>query len=171
MELISVCRPEVYRTRLLCYRFLSFCRGRIVGQLPREDPAVPSAAIVYGFNLMRELIALFDDIIVSEWDPDHEKLRRYTGQQIPTCSFCGCDIFQSFFECSLCGDLDASSTEAYHICATCYVEGRSCLCRVMTPMQRWSFEVLVEDRNRSAAVVNDWAAIHHQPSVIVMDEK
>ncbi|KAG9010092.1 hypothetical protein FRB93_004754 [Tulasnella sp. JGI-2019a] len=163
-----LCRPEVYRTKLLCYRFLSFCCDRFPtqGSLPDQDPVV----IHHNVNLLKDLIALFDEILVSEYEAEHAQIERYTRQQIPTCDFCGADIFQSFFECSDCTGFEASPVEAYRLCAACYVEGRSCLCRLMKPMQRWSSNALIDERNRAVRVVNAWAVTLDLPTISVIDE-
>lgn len=89
-----------------------------------------------------------------------------------TCDFCGADIFQSFFECKKCVSTKRNSSEGTGmsvialmtestpemdhvlICPCCYVEGRSCLCGVMTAVQRLSTDRLIEDRNRAASLLN-----------------
>jgi len=38
---------------------------------------------------------------------------------------------------------------AYHICAACYVEGRSCACRVMVPLRKRSYHLLLRKRNEA----------------------
>ncbi|KAG9013008.1 hypothetical protein FRB94_004401 [Tulasnella sp. JGI-2019a] len=67
-----LCRPEVYRTKLLCYRFLSFCCDRFPtqGSLPDQDPVV----IHHNVNLLKDLIALFDEILVSEYEAEHAQI-------------------------------------------------------------------------------------------------
>ncbi|KAI0957513.1 hypothetical protein AcW1_005882 [Taiwanofungus camphoratus] len=74
------------------------------------------------------------------------------------CDFCGADIFQSFFECKQCVPLDTSESSTRHgdgllICATCYVEGRSCSCERMEPVQCRPFRTLLRDRNKAADVL------------------
>lgn len=89
-----------------------------------------------------------------------------------TCDFCGADIFQSFFECRKCVSTKRNSNEGMGwskaapvlaptsemdyviICPCCYVEGRSCLCQVMTPVQSITTERLIEARNRAADLLN-----------------
>ena len=78
------------------------------------------------------------------------------------CDFCGADIFQSFFECRACraSELGGSNTGAelqagdgLLLCPGCYVEGRSCQCEEMTPMQCRPFDSLLQDRNHAAKLV------------------
>ena len=70
------------------------------------------------------------------------------------CDFCGADIFQSFFECRLCGNKDKEKElgDGILICPSCYVEGRTCRCRSMDAVQCRSFDILLEARNNAAAI-------------------
>jgi hypothetical protein len=43
----------------------------------------------------------------------------------------------------------------YHICASCYVEGRSCICKAMVPLRRRSYLELLEKRNQATSIYND----------------
>ena len=72
------------------------------------------------------------------------------------CDFCGADIFQSFFECKQCSASPEGWTrpgDGLLICPACYVEGRSCMCDDMQPVQCRPLQVLIDDRNRAAAAV------------------
>lgn len=76
------------------------------------------------------------------------------------CDFCGADIFQSFFECSnscrseeVLDDLitdEASAGDGLLICPSCYIEGRTCACQEMRPLQCRPFVHLLEERNQAA---------------------
>lgn len=105
----------------------------------------------------------------SESPPNHGSLG--------TCDFCATDIFQSFFgafrpkgcffcdqqranpfvECRKC--VNSKSTETPNvgdgllICPSCYVEGRSCKCEIMHPVQYMDFSVLLRDRNQAAQLL------------------
>ena len=68
------------------------------------------------------------------------------------CDFCGCDIFQSFFECRRCRD----GSDNCNICSGCYVEGRSCNCGVMIPMQCRDFGILIRSRTQVVKVLEDY---------------
>jgi hypothetical protein len=85
---------------------------------------------------MKQLLQLFDDILVEEYSPDHQKIVCSSSSQphapSPTpsnssvmtlvqvgdvsrdldchvvCDFCGADIFQSFFECGHCVERNTS---------------------------------------------------------------
>ncbi|KAI0748095.1 hypothetical protein C8Q80DRAFT_1270539 [Daedaleopsis nitida] len=75
------------------------------------------------------------------------------------CDFCGADIFQSFFECRTCRASDQDDEAELQIgdgllvCPGCYVEGRTCDCEEMEPIQCRPFRVLLQDRNRAAKAV------------------
>ncbi|KAL6298227.1 hypothetical protein BKA93DRAFT_812084 [Sparassis latifolia] len=69
------------------------------------------------------------------------------------CDFCGADIFQSCFECRKCICNPDSEEERLLICAACYVEGRTCRCESMMPVQSRSFETLLQDRNKAVEVL------------------
>ncbi|EJF65833.1 hypothetical protein DICSQDRAFT_50077 [Dichomitus squalens LYAD-421 SS1] len=74
------------------------------------------------------------------------------------CDFCGADIFQSFFECRACSAAPEECTrpgDGLLICPACYVEGRSCACDGMEPVQCRPLQVLIDDRNRAAAVLRE----------------
>lgn len=74
------------------------------------------------------------------------------------CDFCGADIFQSFFECQTCVPSNSSASmqlgDGILICPSCYVEGRTCLCETMVPVQCRPFEQLLQDRNKAATMLN-----------------
>ncbi|KAG8900492.1 hypothetical protein FRB99_006020 [Tulasnella sp. 403] len=145
-----VCRPEVYRTRLLCYRTL-----KAVCEEAETESNNPSAAefVNERFHTLSRLVPVFDEVLASEWSPQNLTIPHYTGRHMPSCDFCGADIFQSFFQCKECSEFENNMEgETYHICATCYVEGRSCVCRVMSPVQHRPFEVLLDVRNNAAGL-------------------
>ncbi|KAG9040364.1 hypothetical protein FS837_000733 [Tulasnella sp. UAMH 9824] len=127
------------------------------GQSNQDNPDLEKPVSI-ATDSIRRLLPYLDQALVSEWDPNHSTFTRYSGVQIPVCNFCGADIFQSFFECGQCIALAVDAAEdlaskTYQICATCYVEGRSCKCIIMEPMQRWPFLDLLAVRNRAAAIV------------------
>jgi hypothetical protein len=74
-----------------------------------------------------------------------------------TCDFCACDIFQSFFECLECvpeGDnAETVPGDGLVICPSCYIDGRTCRCEAMTPVQCREFDALVCCRDNAAKVL------------------
>lgn len=133
-------------------------------------------------NEIERLINLFDDVLVEEFCKEHEQMPHMTASSVSvaypdglsgegvsrvTCDFCDTDVFQSFFECQKCvrsTSPDAMDTATTHeargglvICASCYVEGRTCQCEVMQPMQCRPFSELLRDRNRAMEVLQQSA--------------
>jgi hypothetical protein len=146
-----VCRKEVYRTRLLCYRLLR--------RLHKPDEQVDGSTTKrLSTGDIETLIRLFDLILASEWIPvDHREkvVKEDKCLDIPACDFCGADIFQSFFRCSTCmiqedDDAGAGESRSFYLCACCYAEGRSCICRNMEPRRRLrSYTALLATRNEA----------------------
>ncbi|KAI5121653.1 hypothetical protein M0805_002729 [Coniferiporia weirii] len=88
-----------------------------------------------------------------------------------TCDFCGADVFQSFFECKRCGEVEpenvtsadsngdrssitGTEVDGIVICPGCYVEGRSCPCAIMNPVQRYPMDVLLRAQNEAGTLLN-----------------
>jgi hypothetical protein len=97
-----------------------------------------------------------------------------------TCDFCGTDVFQSFFECRKCvvspAD-EAMETGTTHevrddglvICPSCYVEGRTCRCEIMQPMQCRPFNELLRDRKIAMKVLEQVENGQTQKHVILTE--
>ena len=147
---------------------------------------------------LRNLVKLFDEVLMEEYAPCHNELQRViksndsSGWSVATeastsrklvlippnnsrerteklrvsacnfaCDFCGADIFQSFFECRTCSGSPTEWTQpgdGFLICSACYVEGRSCACDEMEPMQCRPLQVLIDDRNRAASACRQFGA-------------
>lgn len=157
-----VCRPEIYRSKLLCHRSLQ----GMVQELPpleeTEGPGVDQTMVLQWadkVSALREIMGHFIEIIEAEWHPEHGDITHCPeGEDNPTCGFCGADIFLSFFECWDCSFAGQDSdAQPYQICAACYVEGRSCGCRVMKPMQCRDVLALIRDQNSIAKAIDAWA--------------
>ena len=113
----------------------------------------------------------------SDSSPDHSDALQLQDNTRVTCDFCDTDIFQSFFECKRCipdeedpargGPSD--EVDGLIICPQCYIEGRTCRCGVMTPMQYRAFSQLLLDRNNAVCVlVNSGSG---RESDTVLDER
>ncbi|KLO11872.1 hypothetical protein SCHPADRAFT_830444 [Schizopora paradoxa] len=74
-----------------------------------------------------------------------------------TCDYCGADIFQSFFECSSCGDPDF-----VQICVGCSAEGRSCRCGKAKPRQRCGSDLLFKIQNEAVEAVRPFTGIEDE---------
>jgi hypothetical protein len=101
---------------------------------------------------VKELLSLYDSILVEEYEPGPVDMVSRPTSRPPSieedifisCDFCGCDIFQSFFECS-------SSSDGCVVCPGCYVEGRNCKCEnaKMRPMQYRDIQQLIRVRRNA----------------------
>ncbi|KAF9564389.1 hypothetical protein CPC08DRAFT_254961 [Agrocybe pediades] len=114
-----------------------------------------------------QLLGVYDCILAEEYHPFHKQMGHLildavdADEDVPiTCDFCGADIFQSFFECRKCVDDASPGSEAIHMCPGCYVEGRSCECSVMKPMQYQSYLHLVQVRSDAAQAVTRYKQRH-----------
>lgn len=105
------------------------------------------------------LIPLLDDVLEQEYSARHPRVRQVTngftpGGQGHTCDFCGADIFLSSFQCTSCS-LGGGSGDPICLCPTCVVEGRSCKCGSMEPVQSGDFRELLRSRNNAMVKLRD----------------
>ena len=110
-----------------------------------------------------QVIQIFDKIVKEEFseckEPDRMEIMEDGQKQVEgsecfagmTCDFCGADIFQSFLECSSCGDPDP-----VQICVGCSTEGRSCRCGKAKPRQRCSSDILFKIQNEAVEAVRPY---------------
>nr|VWO98625.1 Major facilitator superfamily transporter [Ganoderma boninense] len=99
-------------------------------------------------------------VLVPPSNPRDPTERQQAGACNFACDFCGADIFQSFFECRACAGLLGQSTQpgdGFLVCPGCYVEGRSCECDEMEPVQCRPLDALITARNRAAEVLRQVA--------------
>ncbi|KAH9483676.1 C-module-binding factor A [Psilocybe cubensis] len=127
-----------------------------------SKPSTPESSASVLANDLMELISVADCILAEEYDsinkimPQMFSGNRFEKEPTVICDFCRCDIFQSFFECRNCVDGGISSGERMHICAGCYVEGRSCDCSNMQPIQYGNFQDLVDAREMAVSKVSQY---------------
>lgn len=156
---------------------------RIYSRSSREGTAESLAATTSELaDSLQRIIQLFDNILLEDYVDEHEKLPHVLNRMSKTshstsssaqgedstsevdlrassnlaCDFCGADIFQSFFECHHCGQLDGSHTspgDGLMLCPGCYVEGRTCACQGAAPALFRPFDVLLQDRKQAAEVL------------------
>jgi len=147
-----VCRPETYRVKSTFYH--------TVRKFTRDLSTSPADAD-RGPMLRRLNLAckIFDDILVDEYDVDNESMHYLTRSHDEVsdlqCDFCGADIFQSYFACKECveGDSKEHWEDGLAICPGCYIEGRSCKCKNMEPIQYRKFSVLKQVRTNALEVL------------------
>jgi hypothetical protein len=146
-----VCRPETYRVKLLTLKSLEHYTDALAQDVPLQQKGRDAA-------VLRDLLYVFDNILSEEYHKAHKEmttlkegitissdLSETDRQNVLVCDCCSGDIFQSFFECRKCNGGDPHNI--YHICPTCYVEGRSCRCVIMVPKMLRPWSVLLSIRN------------------------
>lgn len=125
-----------------------------------SDPHHPTRRIA---DELRKLIGLFDDVLLEGYSDNHHSLflPNHMGCN-PTCHYCGASLFLSYFSCGGgCFDLgtDATHTDvSIRVCGTCYVEGRFCACRDMTPRRLRNFSNVLQERNDAVSTLSNYSA-------------
>lgn len=155
---IRLCHPERFAIRRIVHVALishtkkldEFISPRARTTPDQEFPLVRVA------QELSTLIRLFDEVLLEEYCKDHQLLDPADiHQNDSTCSFCGSCLFLSSFFCHEC--IEGTSRPVF-ICAGCYIEGRSCLCNVMSPVRVGDFQGALRDRND--AVGSLWKSSH-----------
>lgn len=121
-------------------------------------------AAIQGLSMVSsKLLNLFDEVLFQEYTRNHLNipvLPCTASAEHRTCDFCGADIFQSFFSCNSCvsdaneAQQESASDDGIHVCAGCYVEGRTCKCGSMQPVLCRPFLDLLQDRNSTADAIH-----------------
>lgn len=146
-----VCRPETYQVKSTIHHALLGLTSDL-RQLEHKDGKGEEHLI----SNINELLVVFDHILAEEEFNTHSNvpsLDKGNLTEIIDCDFCGADVFQGFFECRTCVEID-SAEGGFNICPGCYVEGRSCKHQIMQPMQRRPFKCLMDDRKEVIQVVD-----------------
>lgn len=134
-----MCRREIYRIKATVHHTLLKLTAALV-------PSSPPTEV----ERLRQCLDLFDHILVEEYSEDTLSMARPSENAHTICDFCGSDIFQSYWECSHCVQgPSAPIGEGFALCSRCYVDGRSCSCNELVPVQCVPFESLLIDRRRA----------------------
>ncbi|KAF9646384.1 hypothetical protein BDM02DRAFT_3171746, partial [Thelephora ganbajun] len=143
-----VCRPEIYRVKRTIYDTL-VQRTTALETLVHDTSDSTFTSVNPLCKEVARLIELLDDVLEQEYSTQHRRLRvtnNFTpGSHGHACDFCGADIFLSSFQCESCSSEDDSG-DPISLCPTCVVEGRTCKCRSMEPVQSGSFRELLGNR-------------------------
>ena len=151
-KLSRVCRPEIYRVKRTIYDTL-VQRTAALETLVHDTPDSTFDSVNPLGKEVARLIELLDDVLEQEFSTQHRRLRQVTNSFAPgghgdVCDFCGADIFLSSFQCDSCSS-EGGSGDPICLCPTCVVEGRTCKCRGMEPVQSGSFRELLRNRNNA----------------------
>lgn len=149
-----VCRPETYRVKSTIRYVLLGLTTDLRRLLAQKNGELVSN--------IQELLVVFDHILAEEESDTHSNDPSLDEANITeniVCDICGADIFQGFFECRTCVEVN-SAEGGYTVCPGCYVEGRSCKHQIMQPMQRRSFKTLLNTRMEAIQVVDMYERFH-----------
>jgi len=157
-RLSRVCRSEVYRVKRTIYDTL-VQRTAALETLVHDTPDSTPDSVNPLCKEVARLIDLLDDVLEQEYSTQHRRLRKVTNSFVPdghghVCDFCGADIFLSFFQCDSCSPR-GDSGDPICFCPTCVVEGRTCKCRSMEPVQSGNFRDLLGSRNNAMLKLRD----------------
>ncbi|PPQ63092.1 hypothetical protein CVT24_005947 [Panaeolus cyanescens] len=170
-ELPMYQRFETYRVKATVHRTLledvSSLELMVSGQahLVQEHSSGSSQNKQKQFLLHRtsQLLRVYSNILTEEYCSAFKTSTMEASQDNRlVCDFCGCDVFQSFFECQdRCFETDADDLKQYCIlCAGCFAEGRTCACGDMKPMQRYDFSALLDLRSRAIQLLENTSTSH-----------
>ena len=166
--LIRLCLPEEYGVRKVIYNTMKSHASRINEFLSRSSPEPSGSCLDTGSSISRvadelqKLIRLFDDVLLEGYSDDHDTL--FLPDQAghnPTCQYCGAPLFLSYFNCAgVCFNLEIEphGDISINVCGACYVEGRFCACRAMTPKRLHDFSNLLRERNDAANTLSNYLA-------------
>lgn len=95
------------------------------------------------------MLVLFEEILTSSFCDDDESVPTLDTATPPQfCAFCGGELFRSVFSCAgHCGRSQNRPEEEVTICASCYVDGRTCECGVMAPRRLQQLTGLLKFRD------------------------
>ncbi|KAI6150523.1 hypothetical protein BKA82DRAFT_122733 [Pisolithus tinctorius] len=158
-----VCRQEIYKVKSNIYHAMDHYTRVVEQTEPEIELATPASKL-------KQLIRLFDDVLAQEYTSQHASLAHISNVSDSEpisfdgihCDFCGADIFQSFFECGKCLPLSSWNSEESRIvllgdglvlCPSCYVEGRTCQCGEMQPVQCRVVDELLQRRDRAVKAI------------------
>ncbi|KAH9946139.1 uncharacterized protein BXZ73DRAFT_37021 [Epithele typhae] len=172
-----VCRPEQYRVKATVYSSLLSYTDELRKALELAAASTTDSELV-DRNISHEdaqpldtnlkfavapclirVLKFFQQVLRDEYDDGHDQYPHLASDEVElshlACDFCGADIFQSFFECSACGDAEGKGVGfGLIICPGCYVEGRTCECDNMTPSQCRPINILIEAYNGAARILH-----------------
>lgn len=152
-----VCRQEIYKVKSNIFHALQHFT-KLTEDLPERHSTASTD--------LKQLVYLFDEILAGEFSVSRDSMPHVSQSEMSHtdnlhCDFCGADIFQSFFECDSCLPASSSAVSAgvlpvgdgLVLCPLCYVEGRTCQCGEMQPVQCRPFSELLGIRDRAVRAI------------------
>ena len=166
LPLSRLCRPEVYHVRKAIYATMKSHTSELKefhsGSSPEPSGSNPDTSyfISRGAGELRKLIRLFDHVLLEGYSDGHDSLSLPDYMEpCPTCHCCGASLFLSYFSCfGLCCDVEVDTPHldmSIRVCGACYIDGRSCACRKMTPRRLRCFSDILQERNAAASTLSN----------------
>ncbi|KAG8876333.1 hypothetical protein FRC20_001836 [Serendipita sp. 405] len=145
-----VCRNEVYRTKTTVAVAIQNCVKEWNSRDSSDNDGLQPLAL-----LLLQLLPLYKQMMIESYDVNHASYltKALDGE---SCHCCGADVWQSAFVCDQCNIYDPPSSEVGYIviCPPCYLDGRSCRCRTMQPVQDRPFAELLELGNTALQLLS-----------------
>ncbi|KAG8814063.1 hypothetical protein FRC17_001303 [Serendipita sp. 399] len=146
-----VCRSETYRVKATVTSMIQNCVKEWKARSMGETNSLATLA-----SLLLQLLHLYKRMVVESYDINHED---YSQKALDgeCCNCCGADVWQSAFICKRCNfSRDSDSDAGYVIvCPPCYLDGRSCRCKTMQPVQSRPFGELLKLGNDAVQLLSD----------------
>lgn len=93
------------------------------------------AVILTACKDLENMLGLFEEVLASGFCDEDESIPVLSSTALPHfCAFCGGELFRSVFSCTgECKRDQGQPGDSITICASCYVDGRTCECGHMAP--------------------------------------
>lgn len=142
-----VCRPEIYRVRATIAAVIARCTQKLPSG--REMNGLNNSPFI---SLLQDFLPLYQQMLIESYDP-HWKSYPVRSLDGESCDCCGADIWQSAMVCNTCvppTEENSDNTQpGLMICSPCYVDGRSCRCKNMQPLQACPFNEVLAAANKA----------------------
>src|ERR1700761_2133004 len=103
-------------------------------------------------EFLEEILPLYRRLLYESYDTHNAsyEIISFDGE---FCDFCGACLWFCAMRCTSCINLSDEGTagthQAFLLCPACYVDGRSCFCKVMEPVQTGYFHELLDLENKA----------------------
>jgi hypothetical protein len=159
-----LCRRETYRIKEIIRSTLKR-KSQQLSETSRDTKCNTSAQrTVEIIQETQTLLALFASILEEEMPPSSFRIEQGTlpldSETGLFCDFCGADIFNTYFSCDLCtAQHDTVLSEeadcvGFCICSRCFLDGRSCGCRLMRPHLIQPHSILQKEYEQANIALN-----------------
>ena len=149
-----MCRTnDILPKRNLC----NFLRARLSDFRDLAEDEVLSPSVESKAKKVHRLLPLLDELISAYRTADGEEIPPIDlAPEISLCDFCGGELFFAVFRCTAaCGQDEITGDIGHQIllCVFCYMDGRTCDCKVMDPYLLALDSDLLDLRNDLASLL------------------